>query len=161
MNTFTAPCIHLSTYYRELKSLPIDQVTVIPSNPYEIDTCEWMELIGKNLDEIISNITISDDVNHYNRLRCEQYGFNSYSPILVYWKFQGRVFVFEFWLRYVIKYNSHSLFSVDYEIENMWEIVGTTKNLLNMTGIDEMTAQELTKYMHDFKEDFILLKSAV
>lgn len=160
MNTFTAPCIHLSTYYRELKSLPIDQVTIIPSNPFEIDSCEWMELIGKNLDEIIENIRISDDVNHYNRLRCEQFGCDTYSPILGYWKFQGRVFVFAFGLRHLIQYNSRSLFSVDYELQKIWEIVGNAKALLNMTGIDDITYRELTTYMQDFKEDFILLKSA-
>lgn len=159
MNTFTAPCIHLSTYYRELKSFPRDQITVISSNPCEIYSCNWLELIGKNLEEIISNIRISGDLNHYNRLNCTQTTLNSSTIILTIWKYNRRIFVFEFDLCDIWHRKPLVPFYVDYELRKMWEIVGNTKALLNMTGVDEMTYQELTKYMQDFTEDFVLLKS--
>lgn len=132
---FLTPCTHLSTYYRKLKLFPTNTVLVMSYNLNEIYLCVGVELIGKNLEQIISNMKISDDINHFNRLRCEQVAFDSNSNILVCWKFQDRLFVFELWIRNVHNYDSNSMFNVEYEVYKMWEIIGKTKVILGITGI--------------------------
>lgn len=159
IGTSVTPCAHLSKYFKLLKSFPVDKMIVMPSTPKVVLAARYIELIGKNLDEIIANIKMTDNVNHYNRLRCIQFDCDSSAIILAIWKYNDRIFVFEFSIRNVTKWHTKSTFDVDYELQKMWEIVGNTKALLNMTGVDKMTYQEITQYMQDFKEDFILLKS--
>ena len=113
---FLTPCTHLSTYYRKLKLFPTNTVLVMSYNLNEIYLCVGVELIGKNLEQIISNMKISDDINHFNRLRCEQVAF-------------------ELWIRNVHNYDSNSMFNVEYEVYKMWEIIGKTKVILGITGI--------------------------
>ena len=159
MKNIQTVCLHLSIYNRELKSFPRDTIIVTPSNPDVIVSCECLELIGKNLEQIIENIEISNDCNHYNRLYCKQTAFDSSAPIIGCWKYQYRLFWMEFYIRSVYKWDSTSPYCVSYELTKLGEIIGTTQAILNMAGIEGITYKELIQYMTDYKDDFIVLKS--
>lgn len=162
MKTFTALCSHIDAHGRKLKLFPDDELTAIPSKPEVVADVIFIDLIGRNLDDIISNIKNPPfGIKYYNQIICRQTSFDSSSLLFAIWVYDNRIFLFKLSIRTAHKYLSNPLCDVYYELQKMWEIVGTTNSLLNIMGVDGLTYLQISKYMQDYKEDFILLASAI